>query len=163
MNVTDRHGRLIGSVELPGNPDDSNSVPDDTELPGVDPAINDDIEIPGVDAVEGFEDPDPREIEIDDLDIHEPDPPPIQVETVTEAEVPKEPPEPPVLQQVLPVLQPPHEIGHRRAQDMSLVCLEPNIRMLPHNWRAAVFSIPTLTCSHKVISISPSLMLWPWS
>jgi hypothetical protein len=58
-----------------------------------------------VDAVEGLEDPDPREIEIDDLDIHEPDPPPIQVETVTEAEAPQEPPEPPVLQPVLPVLR----------------------------------------------------------
>jgi hypothetical protein len=102
---TDRHGRLIGDVELPGIPDDSNSVPDDTELPGVDPAINDDIEIPGVDAVEGLEDPDPREIKIDDLAIHEPDPPPIQVETVTEAEVPQEPPEPPVLQPVLPILR----------------------------------------------------------
>jgi hypothetical protein len=101
---TDRHGRLIGDVELHGIPDDSNLVPDDTELPGVDPAINDDIEIPGVDAVEVLEDPDPREIEIDDLNIHEPDPPPIQVETVTEAEVPQEPPEPPVLQPVLPVL-----------------------------------------------------------
>jgi hypothetical protein len=69
----------------------------------VDPAINNDIEIPGVDDVEqGPEDPDPQEIEIDDLDIHEPDLPPIQVETVTEAAVP---PEQPVLQPVPPALR----------------------------------------------------------
>jgi hypothetical protein len=58
--------------------------------------INDDIEIPGVNYVEGLEDPDPQEIEIDDLDIHEPDPAPIDVETVQEA----------TIQPVAPVQQP---------------------------------------------------------
>jgi hypothetical protein len=78
LTFTDHHGRLIGGVEPPVILDDSTSLPAGTEPPGVDPAINDDIEIPGVDDVEqGPEDPDPQEIEIYDLDIHEPDIPPI--------------------------------------------------------------------------------------
>ncbi len=98
---TDCQGRLIGDVDILGN--QGGSVANGVEFPGVDPVINNDIEIPGVDDVEqGPEDPDPQEIEINDLDIHEPDPPPIQVETVTEAAVS---PEQPVLQPVPPALR----------------------------------------------------------
>jgi hypothetical protein len=101
ITFTDRHGATIGNdstddfestnhVEFPGV--------DRVEFPGVDrvdPVISDDIEIPGVDIEQGPEDPvsqeDIEEIEIDDVEIHEPDPhpiqeeiPPIQVETVQE-------------------------------------------------------------------------------
>ena len=54
---------------------------DDVQLPGVDPVIDDDIEIPGVD-MEGPENPAPQIVEIDDLDIPEAEPAPIEVETV---------------------------------------------------------------------------------
>jgi hypothetical protein len=94
LTFTNRHGRLIGDVDILGNQDDS--VADGVEFPGVDPVINDDIEIPGVDDVEGLKNPDPQEIEIDDLDIHEPDPAPIDVETVQEA----------TIQPIAPVQQP---------------------------------------------------------
>jgi hypothetical protein len=43
---TDRHGRLIGDIEIPGV--DSDEEQEDL-FPGVAPVINDDIEIPGVD------------------------------------------------------------------------------------------------------------------
>ena len=80
LTFTDCHGRLIGEVDILESQDDS--VADGVEFPGVDPVINHDIEIPGVDDVEGPEDPDPQEINIDDLDIHEPDPAPMQEDTV---------------------------------------------------------------------------------
>jgi hypothetical protein len=51
MTFTDRHGRLIGDVEIPGVDDQEK---DDDHLPGVVPVIADDIEITGVD-VEGTE------------------------------------------------------------------------------------------------------------
>jgi hypothetical protein len=85
LTFTDRHGRLIGDVDIPGNQGDS--VANGIEFPGVDPVIHDDIEIPGVDDVEGLEDPNPQEIEIDDLNIHEPDPAPRDIETVQEATI----------------------------------------------------------------------------
>jgi hypothetical protein len=92
LTSTGRHGRLIGDVDIPGIQDDYAAdgaefpgvdpvVNDDIEFPGVDPVLKDDIEIPGVDDVEGPEDPDSQEIEVDDLDIHEPAPAPIEVET----------------------------------------------------------------------------------
>ena len=62
-------------------------INDDIEFPGVDPVIHDDIKIPGVDDVEGLQDPNPQEIEIDDLNIYEPDPAPIDIETVQEATI----------------------------------------------------------------------------
>jgi hypothetical protein len=46
MTFTDRHGRLIGDIEIPGV--DANKD-DDDPLPGVVPVIAEDIEIPGVD------------------------------------------------------------------------------------------------------------------
>ena len=76
---TDRHGRLIGDT-------------DDAEIPGVDFDEDDDAQIPGVDIVklpgvdvavqDVEEDPTPQIIEIVDLDIPAPDPPPVEVETM---------------------------------------------------------------------------------
>ena len=86
MIFTDRHGRLIGDIEIPGV--DSNET-DDVQSPGVDPAIDDAIEIPGVDHVEGPENPVPQVVESNDLDIPEADPAPIEVETVEEEIVPE--------------------------------------------------------------------------
>ena len=54
--------------------------------------IANDIEIPGVDDVEGPQDPDQQQIEIDDLNIHEPDPAPIQADTVQEAPIQQDAP-----------------------------------------------------------------------
>jgi hypothetical protein len=78
MNFTDRHGRLIGDVEIPGVDDQEE---DDDHLPGVVPVIADDIEITGVD-VEGTETQDAvpaPQVEIDDLDNHHAHPSPIEV------------------------------------------------------------------------------------
>jgi hypothetical protein len=78
VTLTDRHGRLIGDVELPGVDDQEE---DDDHLPGVVPVIADDIEITGVD-VEATETQDAvpaPHIEIDDLDIYHADPAPIEV------------------------------------------------------------------------------------
>jgi hypothetical protein len=46
MTFTDRHGHLIGDIEITGVDADED---DDDPLPGVVPVIPDDIEIPGVD------------------------------------------------------------------------------------------------------------------
>jgi hypothetical protein len=98
LTFTDCHGCLIGDVDIPGIQGDYVAdgaefpgvdpvINDDIEFPGVDPVFNNDIEIPGVDDVEGPEDPDSQEIEIDDLDIHEPDPALIEVETAQAAPI----------------------------------------------------------------------------
>ena len=97
---TDRHGRLIGvtdNADIPGVDFDED---DDAEIPGVDI-----VELPGVDVtVEHMEeDPAPQIVEIDDLDIPAPDPPPVEVETMEQAQVPAAPVEPaPVAQQRRP-------------------------------------------------------------
>jgi hypothetical protein len=78
VTFTDRHGRLIGDVEIPGVEDQEE---DDEHLPGVFPVIADDIEITGMD-VEGTETQDtvtPPQVEIDDLNIHHTGPAPIEV------------------------------------------------------------------------------------
>jgi hypothetical protein len=77
MTFTDRHGRLIGDVEIPGVDDQEEN---DDHLPGVVPLITDDIEITGVD-VEGTETQDSvlaQQVDFDDLDIHRADPVPIE-------------------------------------------------------------------------------------
>jgi hypothetical protein len=74
----DRHGRLIGDVEIPGVDDQEG---DDDHLPGVVPVITDDINIIGVD-VEGTETQDAvpaPQVEIDGLGIHHADPAPIEI------------------------------------------------------------------------------------
>ena len=87
MVFTDRHGRLIGDVEIPGvDPDEANEA----EFQGVDPVIAHDIEIPGVDVASEA----PQEVEInDDLDILAPDLPPIEVEVPVPVHQPALPPE----------------------------------------------------------------------
>jgi hypothetical protein len=108
MTFTDRHGRLIGDVEISG----VTEATDDTQIPGV----IDDVELPGVDG-DGLEDPTPQvEIINDDLDIPE-DPPLIEVETVQEETVPAPVAEPvaqpePVAE---PVAQPEQATGLRRS------------------------------------------------
>ena len=74
MTYTDRHGRLIGDIEIPGvDPYDNN----DTDTASV---FDEDIKLPGVDAEETKA---PKQVEIYDLDIPG-NPDPIQVETVEE-------------------------------------------------------------------------------
>ena len=74
MTYTDRHGRFIGDIEIPGvDADDDN----DTDTASV---FDDNIELPGVDAGEIKA---PQQVEIYDLDIPG-DPDPIKVETVEE-------------------------------------------------------------------------------
>jgi hypothetical protein len=87
MTFTDRHGRLIRDIEIPGA--DANEDP----LPGVVPVIEDDIKIPGVD-VEGPEDQDEvlaTQVEIDDLNIPLEDPTPIEVAPTQAAQAPETP------------------------------------------------------------------------
>jgi hypothetical protein len=92
VTFTDRHGCLIGDVEIPGVDDQEE---DDDHLPGVVPVIADDIEITGVD-VEGTETQDAvpaPQVEINDLNIHHADPAPIEVaptqeEPITETPAP---------------------------------------------------------------------------
>ena len=77
LTNTDRHGRLIRDIEIPGvDANDDN----DTDTVSV---FDDDIELPGVDAGEIQA---PQQVEIDDLDIPG-NPEPIQVETVKEEAV----------------------------------------------------------------------------
>jgi hypothetical protein len=91
MTFTDRHGRLIGDIEIPGAGADEDDEDDDDPLTGVVPMITDDIEIPGVD-VEGpaaqDEVPAPQ-VEIDDLDIPHDDPAPIEVAPTQAAHAPE--------------------------------------------------------------------------
>jgi hypothetical protein len=82
MILTDRHGHLIGDVEIPGVDDHEEY---DNHLPRVVPVIADDIEITGVD-VEGTENQDAvpaPQVEIYDIDIHHANPAPIEVAPVT--------------------------------------------------------------------------------
>jgi hypothetical protein len=92
MTFTDRHGRLIVDLEIPGVDAEED---DDNHLPGVVPVITYDIKITGVD-VEGtktqYSVPAPQ-VEIDDLDIHHADPAPIEV-TPIQAEPGPETPAP---------------------------------------------------------------------
>jgi hypothetical protein len=75
---TDRHGRLIRDIEIPGVDADEE---DDDPLPGVVPVIADYIKIPGVD-LEGPEAQDAvpdLQVKIDDLDTPRDDQDPIEV------------------------------------------------------------------------------------
>jgi hypothetical protein len=83
VTFTDRHGRLIGDVEIPGVDDEERNY---YHLPGVVPVIADDIEITGVD-VEGTETQHAvlaHQVEIDDLNIYHADPAPIEVSPTQE-------------------------------------------------------------------------------
>ena len=77
LTYTDRHGRLIGDIEIPGVDLDDDNNKDTASM------FDDDIELPGVDAEETKA---PQQVEIYDIDIPG-DPEPIQVETVKEEAV----------------------------------------------------------------------------
>jgi hypothetical protein len=78
MTFTDRHGRLIGDIEIPGV--DSDKEQED-HLPGVAPVIDDDIEIPGVDVAgpEALDEAPAPQVEINDLVNPQDNPDPIEV------------------------------------------------------------------------------------
>jgi hypothetical protein len=102
MTFTDRHGRLIGDMKIPG----VDSIEDEDDyFPGVAPVIADDIKIPGVDVAgpETLDEVPAPQVEIyDPDDIPHDDPAPIAV----------------VPAQVVPVLAPvtpPAETGLHRS------------------------------------------------
>ena len=88
MIFTDRHGRLIGEIEIPGVDSIQNDHVEfpgvdpvnDEEFPGVEPVIDENVEIPGVDdeAVHGNDAP--QIVEINDPDIPALDPDPAHIE-----------------------------------------------------------------------------------
>jgi hypothetical protein len=103
MTLTDRHGRLIGDMEIPG----VDSTEDEAAyFPGVDPVIADFIEIPGVDVAgpEALDEVPAPQVEIyDPDDITHDDPAPIEVVPAQAVPVPA------------PVA-PPAETGLRRSK-----------------------------------------------
>jgi hypothetical protein len=105
MTLTDRHGLLIGDIEIPGV--DSDEEQEDN-FPGVAPVINDDIEIPGVDVAgpAALDEAPAPQVEIDDLDIPPYDPAPIEVAPPQEAASPTMP---------TPVVTTAHAPGLRRS------------------------------------------------
>jgi hypothetical protein len=105
MTFTDRHGRLIGDIEIPGV--DSDEEQED-HFPGVAPVIDDDIEIRGVDVAgpEALDEAPAPQVEINDLDIPQDDPAPIEVAPPQESAAPAMPE---------PVVAPDHAQGLRRS------------------------------------------------
>jgi hypothetical protein len=80
---TDQRGRPIGDVEIPGVMDFEEEDNNDAVIPVLDPVDIDGVELPGVDIAGQA----PQTIEIDDLDIPQPDPP--LIKTVEEPTVPQ--------------------------------------------------------------------------
>jgi hypothetical protein len=80
---TDRRGHPIGDVEIPGVMDFEEEDDDDAVMPILDPVGIDGAKLPGVDIAGQA----PQTVEIDDLDIPQPDPP--LIETVDEPTVPQ--------------------------------------------------------------------------
>jgi hypothetical protein len=121
MTFTNRHGRFIGDVEIPGVDDEE----ENDYIPGVVPVIAYDIEITGVD-VEGTETqyavPAPQ-VEIDDLDIHHAYPAPIEV-APTQEEPRTETPATVALLAQAPDLR-----RSTRVRDTHQVCPDPSIHM----------------------------------
>jgi hypothetical protein len=78
MTFTDRHGRIIGDIEIPGV--DSDEEQED-HFPGVVLVIDDEIDIPGVDVAgpEALDEAPAPQVEINDLNIPQDDPSPIEV------------------------------------------------------------------------------------
>jgi hypothetical protein len=87
MRFTDRYGRLIGDIEIPGV--DSNEDKDDN-FPGVAPVIEDYIKIPGVDVV-GQYITSPKIVENNDLDIPQDEPATIEVAPTQAVKAPETP------------------------------------------------------------------------
>jgi hypothetical protein len=105
MNFIDRHGRLIGDIEIPGVDYDEEQ---EDPFPGVAPVIDDDIDIPGVNVAEPEaldKAPDPQ-VEINDIEIPQDNPAPIEVAPPQEAAAPSMP---------TPVVTPSHAPGIRRS------------------------------------------------
>jgi len=100
---TNRRGRPIGDVEIPGVDFDED---DEAELPPVDPALLKTVELPGVDV---DDDLDPQTVEIEDCDTPTPDPAPIEVETVEDEA--QDEPAPLHNQKRLQVYKDPPELG----------------------------------------------------
>jgi hypothetical protein len=80
---TNQRGRPIGDVEIPGVMDFEEKDDDDAEMPVLDPVGIDGVELPGVDVAGQA----PQTVEIDDLDIAQPNPP--LIETVEEPTLPQ--------------------------------------------------------------------------
>jgi hypothetical protein len=80
---TNQRGCPIGDVEIPGVMDFEEKDDDDAEMPVLDPVGIDGVELPGVDVAGQA----PQTVEIDDLDIAQPDPP--LIETVEEPTLPQ--------------------------------------------------------------------------
>jgi hypothetical protein len=101
MNFIDRHGRLIGDIEIPGVDYDEEQ---EDHFPGVAPVIYDDIEIPGVDVAgpEALDEAPAPQVEINDLDIPQDDQAPIEVAPPQESAAPAMP---------TPVITPAHGQG----------------------------------------------------
>jgi hypothetical protein len=78
MIFTDRHGRLIGDIEIPVVDADED---DEDQFPGVEPVIADDINIPGVNVPgpEALDEVTAPQLEIDDINIPHDDPASIEV------------------------------------------------------------------------------------
>jgi hypothetical protein len=79
MTFTDRHGRLIGYMDIPGVDSTEN---EDYYFPRVDPVVADAIEIPGVDVAgpEALDEVPAPQVDIyDPEDIPHEDPAPIEV------------------------------------------------------------------------------------
>ena len=98
LNFTDLHGRLIGDVQIPGVPPEAPTALEqgnvNIEIPGVEledntkiPVVEleENVELPGVD---GEDNETPQIFDInDDLDIPAQDPPQIDLEPATAAEI----------------------------------------------------------------------------
>jgi hypothetical protein len=105
MTLTDRHGRLIRGIEIPGVYSEEEQ---EDHFPGVATVIDDDIEIPGVDVTgpEALDEAPAPHVEIDDIDILQDNPAPIEVAPPQEAAVPATP---------TPAITPTHVPGLRRS------------------------------------------------
>jgi hypothetical protein len=78
MTFTNRHGCLIGDIEISGVDSDEEQ---EEHFPGVAPVIDDDIEIPGVDVAgpAALDEAPAPQVEINDLDIPQENPATIEV------------------------------------------------------------------------------------
>jgi hypothetical protein len=121
---TDRRGRPMGDVEIPGVMDFEEEDDDDAVMPVLDPVGIDGVELPGVDIAGQA----PQTVEIDDLDIPQPDPP--LIETVEEPTVP-------LMEQDEPtqVAQPMQTAGLRRS---TRVKIQPKLAVRTNNDRFEV-------------------------
>jgi hypothetical protein len=90
MMFTDRHGCLIGDIEIPGVDADKEQQ---YHFRGVAPVIDDNIKIPGVDVAgpKALDESPAPHVEINDLDITQDDPDPIEVAPPQESSAPANP------------------------------------------------------------------------